>query len=149
MIARSNGVAGVVVGGNENPVLHDPYYLESPAVDVSADSGKLFLTFYRWLNSDYLPFMRNMIEVFDGNAWVEVWSTQGPPGVQDSPPAGKGWTFQSYDITQFKNAGLRVRFGYEIKQNGVYTIGSIVHVLLVIALVLFLVGIISGRRTVV
>ena len=32
---------------------------------------------------------------------------------------------------------------------GVYTIGSIVHVLLVIALVLFLVGIISGRRTVV
>jgi uncharacterized membrane protein len=32
---------------------------------------------------------------------------------------------------------------------GVYTIGSIVHVLLVIALVLFLIGIISGRRTVV
>jgi len=32
---------------------------------------------------------------------------------------------------------------------GVYTIGSIVHVLLVIALVLFLVGIISGRQTVV
>ena len=32
---------------------------------------------------------------------------------------------------------------------GVYTIGSIVHVLLVVALVLFLVGLISGRRTVV
>jgi uncharacterized membrane protein YtjA (UPF0391 family) len=32
---------------------------------------------------------------------------------------------------------------------GLYTIGSIVHVLLVIAIVLFLVGIISGRRTVV
>jgi len=32
---------------------------------------------------------------------------------------------------------------------GVYTIGSIVHVLLVIALVLFLVGIIQGRQTVV
>ena len=32
---------------------------------------------------------------------------------------------------------------------GVYAIGSIVHMLLVIALVLFLVGIISGRRTVV
>jgi hypothetical protein len=30
---------------------------------------------------------------------------------------------------------------------GVYTIGAIVHVLLVIAIVLFLVGIISGRRT--
>jgi hypothetical protein len=32
---------------------------------------------------------------------------------------------------------------------GVYTIGGIVHVLLVIAIVLFLVGLISGRRTVV
>ncbi|MEQ1729700.1 MAG: lmo0937 family membrane protein [Vicinamibacterales bacterium] len=32
---------------------------------------------------------------------------------------------------------------------GVYTIGSIVHLLLVIALVLFLVGIIGGRRAVV
>jgi uncharacterized membrane protein YtjA (UPF0391 family) len=32
---------------------------------------------------------------------------------------------------------------------GVYAIGSIVHVLLVIAIVLFLVGLISGRETVV
>jgi hypothetical protein len=32
---------------------------------------------------------------------------------------------------------------------GVYTIGAIVHVLLVIAVVLFLVGLISGNRTVV
>jgi hypothetical protein len=32
---------------------------------------------------------------------------------------------------------------------GTYTIGSFVHVLLVIALVLFLVGVLSGRRTVV
>jgi hypothetical protein len=32
---------------------------------------------------------------------------------------------------------------------GTYTIGSLVHVLLVLALVLFLVGVVSGRRTVV
>lgn len=32
---------------------------------------------------------------------------------------------------------------------GVYTIGSIVHALLVVAIVLFLVGLFSGRRTVV
>jgi hypothetical protein len=30
---------------------------------------------------------------------------------------------------------------------GVYTIGAFVHVLLVVAAVLFLVGLISGRRT--
>jgi hypothetical protein len=32
---------------------------------------------------------------------------------------------------------------------GTYTIGAFVHVLLVIALVLFVIGLISGRRTVV
>jgi hypothetical protein len=32
---------------------------------------------------------------------------------------------------------------------GTYAIGSFVHVLLVVALVLFLVGVLSGRRTVV
>lgn len=31
---------------------------------------------------------------------------------------------------------------------GVYTIGSFVHVLLVVAIVLFLVGLLSGRRLV-
>jgi hypothetical protein len=30
---------------------------------------------------------------------------------------------------------------------GIYTIGSFIHVLLVVAIVLFLVGLISGRRT--
>jgi uncharacterized membrane protein YtjA (UPF0391 family) len=32
---------------------------------------------------------------------------------------------------------------------GVYAVGSVIHLLLVIALVLFVVGIVSGRRTVV
>jgi asparagine N-glycosylation enzyme membrane subunit Stt3 len=30
---------------------------------------------------------------------------------------------------------------------GIYTVGSFVHVLLVVAIVLFLVGLLSGRRT--
>jgi hypothetical protein len=32
---------------------------------------------------------------------------------------------------------------------GAYTVGAFIHVLLVIAIVLFLVGLLSGRRTVV
>jgi uncharacterized membrane protein YtjA (UPF0391 family) len=32
---------------------------------------------------------------------------------------------------------------------GTYTVGAFIHVLLVIALVLFLVGLLSGRRTVI
>ena len=62
--------------------------------------------------------------MFDGTAWVEVWSSGPLPSIQDSPPVGAGWTFVSHDITQYKNAGLKVRFGYDIQSNGVYTIGS-------------------------
>jgi hypothetical protein len=32
---------------------------------------------------------------------------------------------------------------------GIYTVGAFIHVLLVIAIVLFLVGLLSGRRTVI
>ncbi|MEP7121558.1 MAG: hypothetical protein ABJE95_11630 [Byssovorax sp.] len=118
-----NGVAGIVIGGNEQPIVHAPYYIQSPSIDVSGP-GKVFLSYYRWLNSDYLPFMRNMVEVFDGVAWQEVWSSGVQPSIQDSPPVGQGWTFMSHDITAYKSMNLRVRFGYEILQNGAYSIGS-------------------------
>jgi hypothetical protein len=122
-VTADNGIAGIVIGGNEQPVIHTPYFIESPSVDV-AGAGKVVLTYYRWLNSDYLPFMRNMVEVYDGTSWKEVWTSAGPPSIEDSPPVGTGWTFMSHDLTAYKNMSLKVRFGYEILQGGVYTIGS-------------------------
>ena len=119
-----NGVAGVLIGGNETPVIHPMYYIESPIIDISAAQGQLFLTYFRWLNSDYLPFMKNVVEVFDGTTWIEVWASGASPGIQDSPPAGLGWTFMSHDITPYKNASIKVRFGYDIQAEGAYTIGS-------------------------
>jgi len=116
-----NGVAGVVIGGNVAKVVHPMYYLESPTVDVSMAMGKLYLTYYRWLNSDYTPYMRNVVEVFDGTNWVEIWTSGPPPPVQDSP---LGWTFVSHDITQYKNPALKFRYGFDVGSTGVYTIGS-------------------------
>lgn len=118
-VTADNGIAGVVIGGNAGTVLHPYYYLESPAFDTSAAAGPVVLGFYRWLNSDYDPFMHNTVEVFDGATWVQVWVTGGPPGVMDS-----AWTYESYDLTQYKSASMRVRFGFDITSGGVYTIGS-------------------------
>jgi hypothetical protein len=117
------GVAGVVIGGNAATALHAMEYLTSPAVDVSAAPGKVVLTYYRWLNSDYTPYMRNVVEVFDGAQWVEVWASGTTP-IWDSPPVGQGWTFMSHDVTAYKNAGLMVRFGFEVGFAGVYSVGS-------------------------
>lgn len=118
-VTADNGIAGVVIGGNAQTVLHPYYYLESPAFDTSMAPGQVWLGFYRWLNSDYDPFMHNSVEVWDGATWVQVWVTGGPPGVMDN-----AWTFDSYDITAYKNAGMRIRFGFDITSGGVYTIGS-------------------------
>jgi len=119
-----NGVAGVVIGGNASTGLHDYYYLESPPFNTAVAAGPVILGFYRWLNSDYEPFMNNRIEVWNGSAWITLWNSGPSPSVEDSPPAGLGWTFIQHDLTAYKNAGMRIRFGFNITSGGVYTTPS-------------------------
>ncbi|MEZ4294513.1 MAG: hypothetical protein R3B70_06025 [Polyangiaceae bacterium] len=114
-----NGIAGVVIGGNASTNLHDYYYLESPAFDTSGAAGSVILGFYRWLNSDYDPFMHNRIEVYNGNQWITLFTSGGPPGIMDN-----AWTYVEFDLTAYKNASMRVRFGFDITSGGVFTIGS-------------------------
>ena len=113
-----NGVAGVVIGGNVPKSLHSYRYLTSPAV-ATAGATSLFLEYYRWLNSDFAPYMQNIVEVFDGTGWVKVWETAGSPGISDS-----SWVKQSIDISAHANANLRVRFGYKIGSTAVFTVSG-------------------------
>jgi uncharacterized membrane protein YtjA (UPF0391 family) len=53
------------------------------------------------------------------------------------------------ELTMLFTLALILLIAWALGLGGVYAIGSIVHVLLVIAIVLFLVGLISGRETVV
>ncbi|MFO0592018.1 MAG: hypothetical protein U0441_31010 [Polyangiaceae bacterium] len=114
-----NGVAGVEIGGNATTNIHPYYYLESPAFNTAGAPGTVVFGFYRWLNSDYDPFMHNTVEVYDGTKWVAVWESGQPPGIMDA-----AWTYQSFDVTAYKNVGMRVRFGFNIGNQGVFTIGS-------------------------
>ncbi len=123
--SADNGIAGVVIGGNENPaMLHGYYYIESPPFDTSSAAGSVVLGYQRWLNSDYDPYMHNRVEVYNGSQWIVLWQTGGLPGIQDSPPMGLGWTFEQSDLTMYKNAAMKVRFGFDITSGGVFTIGS-------------------------
>lgn len=98
-------VAGVQVGGNASTSLHDFYWLTSPVVDTST-APTVFLEFYRWLNSDYTPYMQNSVEVYNGTSWVKVWESSST-AISDA-----AWSLQTYDLTAYKNAALRVRFGF-------------------------------------
>jgi len=55
---------------------------------------------------------------------------------------------QAGGMTMLFTLALILLIAWALGLGGVYAIGSIVHVLLVIAIVLFLVGLISGRETV-
>jgi hypothetical protein len=112
-----NFVAGVAIGGNAAQQLHDFYWATSPIVNAQF-AQNLQLGYWRWLNSDYLPFMQNKVEVFDGQKWVTVWQTEGT-GIQDA-----SWTFQKHDITAYANPQLRVRFGFMIGSGGVFSVSS-------------------------
>jgi hypothetical protein len=109
------GVAGAYVCGNNPTGATRPFaYATSPAVDVSV-APSVILTFYRWLNSDRSGWMTSTVDVFDGSAWVNVYSNPSSGIVSDSV-----WTKVTYDVTAHKSAAFRVRFGYSVVDAGVY-----------------------------
>lgn len=134
-----NGLAGVVIGGPAPTALHDFYWLESPPFDTSSAPGSVYLSFWRFLNSDYTSYMQNKVQVFDGTSWVDLpygttggccgvldaaWTNQPvPPGAPAQPTSSAQYPTQ-FDLTAYKSSQTRVRFGYNIASGGVYTVGS-------------------------
>jgi hypothetical protein len=115
---QDNGIAGVVIGGYASEVIHAQHYIESPPFNTDVP-GPVYLEFRRWLNSDYTPFMKNTIDVFDGTTWQSVWASGGSPGIKDA-----AWTQIQHDITAFKSPSMKVRFGFDIMSSGVFTVSS-------------------------
>jgi hypothetical protein len=116
-----NRIAGVVIGGCAPTAPVDAalfYCLTSPVLDTSA-LPTVFVNYWRDLWSDYTPYMKNKIEVWNGLAWVIVYETFGSPGVDDA-----AWTNFSYDLTAHKNAAMQVRWCYNIGNAGAFARGS-------------------------
>lgn len=112
-----NGVAGVVLGGCSAQVAHDYYCLTSPVVDLSKAAADVHLSYWRWLHSDYTPYMKNKIEVFNGVTWVSVFETFAA-STHDA-----AWTFFTYDVTLHKNDKFQARWCFNTG-GGVYAEGS-------------------------
>ena len=112
--SADNGVAGVVIGGCLNTALHDYYCLTSPVVDLTTAPADVHLSYWRWLVSDYTPFMKNQIQVFNGAIWVTVFETGG------NETNDNFWQFFSYDVTAHKNNKFQARWCHTITVNGAY-----------------------------
>ncbi len=119
--SADNKIAGVIVGGcstsSQSATLHGYYYLTSPAFDA-ASAPTVILQFQRWLNSDFAPYMNNVIEVFNGTTWIQVWQS-GTTSLFAS-----SWTKVSYDLSAHKNANMQIRWGFNIASAGVFSEGS-------------------------
>jgi len=116
-----NGVAGVVLGGCAPiaPVNAANFFcLTSPPVNTTG-MAKVYVNYWRDLWSDYMPYMKNKIEVWNGNAWVIVFETFGAPEVNDA-----AWTKFSYDLTAQSNAALQVRWCYNIGSDFAFSRGQ-------------------------
>ena len=116
--ASDNMLAGMRIGANTDKTLHAAYYLTSPEVDISGATAPE-LSFWRFLNSDYPPYMTNSIEAFDGDGWVSLWTQQQYGFIKDTV-----WTLESYDVTAYKNAFFKVRIGVAVGSAAVYACPS-------------------------
>lgn len=116
--SADNGIAGAVIGGNIATNLHDFYWLVSPIINLgSALSAEL--EYWRWLNSDYTPYMQNRVDVFDGTAWQTIYQTGGSPGVADN-----SWVQQIFDVSSYTNAAFQMRFGYNVASDFAWTVSG-------------------------
>jgi len=112
-------IAGTVIGGNVSIALHSFYYLTSPIINCSSVSS-VTLSFWRWLNSDYTPYMESVVEVYNGSSWTVIF-TSGDSGIEDS-----SWTYWQADVSAYAayNANFRVRFGHTVTDSGVFVMSG-------------------------
>jgi hypothetical protein len=118
-VTMDDGVAGTSLGGNVSTGIHNYHYLTSPVYDTSQTLGAIWLGYRRWLNSDHLPYMQNIVEVYDGTNWVVLWQSGNSPGVQDA-----SWSPQVHELTAYKGAQMRLRFGHKVIKSGAYTVSG-------------------------
>ncbi|HMR06467.1 MAG TPA: hypothetical protein PKA88_11835, partial [Polyangiaceae bacterium] len=109
-----NGVAGIVLGGNHSIGIHGFDYITSPVINLSAATGSVKLSFWRWLNCDFVPYVTDTIEVYNGTSWVTLWSNAS---VGDNLIEDYSWQRYEYDVTAHKNAAFRVRFGHKVDED--------------------------------
>jgi len=118
---ETNGIAGVVLGGCAPTAPVDAtvfHCLTSPVVDTSMHPA-LVLSYWRHVFSDYTPYMKNLVQVYNGTTWVTVWETFGSPGLNDA-----SWLRMEHDVSAHRSATFRVRFCYNIGNPGAFNRGS-------------------------
>lgn len=116
--SQDNYIAGVIIGGCTPEIEHDYYFLTSPIIEAPTDAP-VYLSYWRWLSSDYSPYMTNAVQVLYQGDWETIWVTGTSPGHMDEE-----WEFHELEITEYASSELRVRFGYKIENDITWSTSS-------------------------
>jgi hypothetical protein len=116
-----NGIAGTVLGGSIPIDLMDSMsYLTSPVIDTSGGASPVILEYWRYLNIQKSSHESAQLEVYNGSTWTTLWANGVTADVTES-----AWTKYTYDVTSYRSASFRVRFGFQVvKKNGAQTAGG-------------------------
>ncbi|MGD8453858.1 MAG: C25 family cysteine peptidase [Phycisphaerae bacterium] len=108
--ATGDFVYGVNLTGDYGVTPGGPYWLTWGPIDLSGVSDAR-LTFQRWLNSDYQPYVQASVEIsFDGSTWAELWANG------NHEITAEAWELMQYDIADIADGQPLVyfRWGYKI-----------------------------------
>ena len=67
----------------------------------------VYLDFWRWLNTDPPAQMVSKIEAWNGSMWMPVFTSS-------SALQTNAWSNFTYDVSAYKNAHFKVRFGFSM-----------------------------------
>jgi hypothetical protein len=118
-LSADNMEAGVVIGGIAKRETHGMRYLTSPEIDTTGMTYPA-LEFWRWLDADMAPYMVNTVEIYNGQIWKAIWKSS-----DGEVTADKTWVRVARDVSKYKHAKFRFRFGFAIQDGAtVLAVGS-------------------------
>jgi hypothetical protein len=114
--ATGESVFGINLNGDYSTNIGPWEYLTTSAIDCTGLTD-VELHFQRWLNSDYEPYVYQVIEVSnDGETWTAIWNN----GAFET--ADSNWSEQVFEIAALADdqPTLYIRWGHKVNSGGAW-----------------------------
>lgn len=115
--ATGTNVYGVNLDGDYSIAVGGPYYLTAGPFDFS-EYTNMYMSFARWLNTDYQPYVRTDIQIStNGTEWATLWENPDYEAIVEN-----AWSHIVEDISEYAPGAdtVYIRWGYEIILSGAY-----------------------------
>ncbi len=106
-----SNVIGVNLAGDYSTTVGGPFYFTTTAINCTGRTN-VQLSFWRWLNSDYPPYVTDTVDVSNnGTTWTNMFTNTAGVPITDS-----SWQLMQYDIHAVADnqPTVYIRWGYSV-----------------------------------